>query len=69
MNGDKMSVFQVEQDGTLSSLDDIFYPEDVPVEVTVMGDRTVIQSQQVSPVESHAMITPVAQPLVVSSPT
>lgn len=24
VNGDKMSVFQVEEDGTLSSLDDLF---------------------------------------------
>ena len=25
VNGDKMSVYQVEEDGTLSSLDDLFY--------------------------------------------
>ena len=28
VNGEKMSVFQVEEDGTLSSLDDLFFPEE-----------------------------------------
>jgi hypothetical protein len=69
VNGDKMSVFQVEQDGTLSSLDDIFYPEDAPAEVTVMGDRAVIQPQEALPVEAHATITPVAQRMAVSLPS
>jgi hypothetical protein len=30
INGDKMSVYQVEEDGTLSSLDDLFFEEDMP---------------------------------------
>jgi len=29
VNGDKMSVYQVEEDGTLSSLDDLFFEEDM----------------------------------------
>lgn len=28
VNGDKMSVYQVEEDGTLSSLDDLFFEEE-----------------------------------------
>jgi len=30
VNGDKMSVYQVEEDGTLSSLDDLFFEEEMP---------------------------------------
>ncbi|MDG0812038.1 hypothetical protein [Cohnella rhizosphaerae] len=30
VNGDKMSVYQVEEDGTLSSLDDLFFGEPIP---------------------------------------
>lgn len=30
INGEKMSVYQVEEDGTLSSLDDLFFEEDMP---------------------------------------
>lgn len=30
VNGDKMSVYQVEEDGTLSSLDDLFFENDLP---------------------------------------
>jgi hypothetical protein len=30
VNGDKMSVYQVEEDGTLSSLDDLFFEEELP---------------------------------------
>jgi hypothetical protein len=33
VNGEKMSVFQVEEDGTLSSLDDLFFPEEEMPEV------------------------------------
>lgn len=29
VNGEKMSVYQVEEDGTLSSLDDLFF-DDIP---------------------------------------
>jgi hypothetical protein len=32
--GNKMSVFQVEEDGSLSSLDDIFFDEDSKNPVT-----------------------------------
>lgn len=28
VNGDKMNVYQVEEDGTLSSLDDLFFGDD-----------------------------------------
>jgi len=30
INGEKVSVFQVEEDGTLSSLDDLFYEDELP---------------------------------------
>ncbi|GFR38919.1 hypothetical protein PRECH8_22150 [Insulibacter thermoxylanivorax] len=30
INGDKMSVYQVEEDGTLSSLDDLFFEDEMP---------------------------------------
>jgi len=30
VNGEKMSVYQVEEDGTLSSLDDLFFGEEIP---------------------------------------
>ncbi len=30
INGDKMSVYQVEEDGTLSSLDDLFFEDEIP---------------------------------------
>ncbi|MBP1904845.1 hypothetical protein J2Z32_001469 [Paenibacillus turicensis] len=30
VNGEKMSVYQVEEDGTLSSLDDLFFNENLP---------------------------------------
>jgi len=30
VNGEKMSVYQVEEDGTLSSLDDLFFEEEMP---------------------------------------
>ena len=30
VNGEKMSVYQVEEDGTLSSLDDLFFAEGLP---------------------------------------
>jgi len=33
VNGEKMSVYQVEEDGTLSSLDDLFFPEEEMPEV------------------------------------
>ncbi len=34
VNGDKMSVYQVEEDGTLSSLDDLFFGDDwLPTDV------------------------------------
>ena len=29
VNGEKMSVYQVEEDGTLSSLDDLFFEEEI----------------------------------------
>lgn len=29
VNGEKMSVYQVEEDGTLSSLDDLFFEDEV----------------------------------------
>ncbi|CAH0119064.1 MULTISPECIES: hypothetical protein [unclassified Paenibacillus] len=34
VNGEKMSVFQVEEDGTLSSLDDLFFSEELPQDVS-----------------------------------
>lgn len=34
VNGEKMSVYQVEEDGTLSSLDDLFCGEDMAQEMT-----------------------------------
>lgn len=30
VNGEKMSVYQVEEDGTLSSLDDLFFGDELP---------------------------------------
>ncbi|NDI33966.1 hypothetical protein [Chengkuizengella sediminis] len=33
VNGEKMSVFQVEEDGSLSSLDDLFFEEEMSEEV------------------------------------
>lgn len=30
VNGEKISVYQVEEDGTLSSLDDLFFEEEMP---------------------------------------
>ncbi|GIQ70114.1 hypothetical protein XYCOK13_29380 [Xylanibacillus composti] len=29
VNGEKMSVYQVEEDGTLSSLDDLFFEDEI----------------------------------------
>jgi hypothetical protein len=34
VSGDKMNVFQVEEDGTLSSLNDLFFEEDNQVQAT-----------------------------------
>ncbi|MFS1513816.1 hypothetical protein VQL36_15435 [Chengkuizengella sp. SCS-71B] len=33
VNGEKMSVFQVEEDGSLSSLDDLFFEEEMSEEI------------------------------------
>lgn len=43
VEGDKMSVHQIEEDGTLSSLDDLFFPETDLVEVTLQGDVALLQ--------------------------
>lgn len=32
VNGEKMSVYQVEEDGTLSSLDDLFFGDEMQPE-------------------------------------
>jgi hypothetical protein len=37
VNGEKMSVYQVEEDGTLSSLDDLFFGEPIPEPIHATG--------------------------------
>jgi hypothetical protein len=43
IDGDKVSLHQVEEDGSLSSLDDLFFPQNISV--SVVDDQLVVYEE------------------------